>query len=136
MAEASGTTDKIRVMKPSAYEKVPTPEPTGSGTGTAGSPFYHPEASGPIPDRPSPIRGIEGPISDKTSSDALVDAIQTVFAVAAAEIAFHEREAAKLRKALEPFAEASRHSDAPGGYSADMMREYLLRFAREHKPEG
>jgi len=78
---------------------------------------------------PLAIRSIEesarpGPAG---TSDALVGAVNKIFQAVTAQIAYHEREAAKLRESLKPFAGlAPRPNVAPDdGSSAQAIRAVL-----------
>jgi len=100
-------------------------------------------ASSPDPAIPIKIRSIEessrpGPAGN---SDALVGAVQKIFQAVTAQIAYHEREAAKLRESLKPFAGlAPRPNVAPeDGSSAQAIRAVLdladqLNLNGEQKP--
>ena len=86
-------------------------------------------ASSPDPAIPIAIRSIEeaprpGPAGN---SDALVGAVNKIFQAVTAQIAYHEREAAKLRESLKPFAGlAPRPNVAPDdGSSAQAIRAVL-----------
>jgi hypothetical protein len=78
----------------------------------------------PIPDGPikTAIRSIQE--VPHGSSDVLVEIIAKVYQVTTAKIAYHEREAQKLRDSLKPYAGLSpRPNDAPiGGITDDDIR--------------
>jgi hypothetical protein len=100
-------------------------------------------ASSSDPAIPIAIRSIEesarpGPAG---TSDALVGAVNKIFQAVTAQIAYHEREAAKLRESLKPFAGlAPRPNVAPDdGSSAQAIRAVLdladqLNLNGEQKP--
>src|SRR5580704_18944692 len=73
------------------------------------------------------IRSIEDAPQRVTSSNALIDAVQKVYAAVTAQIAYHERELARLRESLKPFATiAPRPNVAPDdGSSAQAIRAVL-----------
>lgn len=117
----SGATIKPRIP---AYKKEGTYEPPPAAV-LNGS-----VASSPDPAIPIKIRSIDesparpGPAGN---SDALVGAVQKIFQAVTAQIAYHEREAAKLRESLKPFAGlASRpHVAQDDGSSAQAIRAVL-----------
>jgi|HubBroStandDraft_6_1064221.scaffolds.fasta_scaffold373366_2 hypothetical protein len=84
-------------------------------------------ASSPDPAIPIKIRSIEDAPQRVTSSNALIDAVQKVYAAVTAQIAYHERELARLRESLKPFATiAPRPNVAPDdGSSAQAIRAVL-----------
>ncbi len=77
---------------------------------------------------PSPaaryIKGIEE--APRDTSSTLIDAVQKVYAAVTRQISYHDREAARLRESLKPFAAMARQSDAemPSGM-ADGIRALL-----------
>ena len=86
-------------------------------------------ASSPDPAIPISIRSIEeaprpGPAGN---SDALVGAVQKIFQAVTAQIAYHEREAAKLRESLKPFAGLAPRPNVASddGSSAQAIRAVL-----------
>jgi len=86
-------------------------------------------ASSPDPAIPIVIRSIEeaprpGPAGN---SDALVGAVQKIFQAVTAQIAYHEREAAKLRESLKPFAGLAPRPNVASddGSSAQAIRAVL-----------
>lgn len=119
MPEASGTTEKIRVVKPQAYETIPMPAPDGTVS----------EQSQP---RLAPARSIEE-VPQKETTSGIINAISTVFRVAMARRAVLVAELKALDDALAPFAAAAGQSAAPTSLSGDALRDALLRFAEEHK---
>ncbi len=82
--------------------------------------------SAPVEELPAIIRPNAAPRPD-TSSAALIAAVQKVYAVVTSQIAYHEREAARLRESLKPFAShAPRHVAAQDdGSSAQAIRAVL-----------
>ena len=81
-----------------------------------------------------PIIGYNGTVREPSArpapagnSDALVGAVQKIFQAVTAQIAYHERETAKLRESLKPFAGlAPRPIAAPDdGSSAQAIRAVL-----------
>jgi hypothetical protein len=91
-------------------------------------------ASSPDPAIPIKIRSIEDAPQRATSSNALIDAVQKVYAAVAAQIAHHkreidghQREIARLHDSLKPFATiAPRHNVAQDdGSSAQAIRAVL-----------
>ena|SRR5712691_176887 len=127
MTEASSE----RIKPPRAtYKETPYESPArlGNGTGEA-SPFYDKPSVGhpgsPEFRQANPlIKGIEE--TPRDTSSALIDAVQKVYAAVTRQIAYHDREAARLRESLKPFAAMARQSDAemPSGM-ADGIRALL-----------
>jgi hypothetical protein len=117
---------KITVNKPPQYLEVPVndvpapiiangSDPNGRNGGTIG------------------LR----PADDvKDQAGDLIGAIQTVFRVVTARIAYHEREAQRLREALAPFANHARQSAAPVTPSDGATVEALLRIADQLNQQG
>jgi hypothetical protein len=86
-------------------------------------------ASSPDPAIPIKIRSIdEAPrAAPAGTSDALVGAVGKIFQAVTAQIAYHEREAAKLRESLKPFAGLAPRPIAAqdDGTSAQVIRAVL-----------
>jgi hypothetical protein len=118
-------TDSGAAIKPRVptYKKEATYEPPSPAV------LNGAVASSPSPDLPIKIRSIEeaprhGPAG---TSDVLVGAVQKIFQAVTAQIAYHEREAQKLRDSLKPFSTlAPRPNVAPDdGSSAQAIRAVL-----------
>src|ERR1700730_249568 len=87
-------------------------------------------ASSPDPAIPIKIRSIEDAPQRVTSSNALIDAVQKVYAAVTAQIAYHERELARLRESLKPFATiAPRPNVAPDDQSSAQAIRAVLDLA-------
>jgi len=87
-------------------------------------------ASSPDPAIPIKIRSIEDAPQRVTSSNALIDAVQKVYAAVTAQIAYHERELARLRESLKPFATiAPRPNAAPDDQSSAQAIRAVLDLA-------
>src|ERR1700719_5150993 len=116
-------TDSGAAIKPRipAYKKEGTYEPPSPAL------LNGAVASSPDPAIPIKIRSIEDAPQRVTSSNALIDAVQKVYAAVTAQIAYHEREVARLRESLKPFATiAPRPNVAPDdGSSAQAIRAVL-----------
>jgi hypothetical protein len=86
-------------------------------------------ASSPDPTIPIKIRSIEESAQPQraTSSNALIDAVQKVYAAVTAQIAYHERELARLRESLKPFASIAPRPNVAqdDGSSAQAIRAVL-----------
>jgi hypothetical protein len=93
-------------------------------------------ASSPDPSIPIKIRSIDDlyrvdtdatPARRDTSSTALIDAVQKVYAAVTAQIAYHERELARLRESLKPFATIAPRPNVAqdDGSSAQAIRAVL-----------
>ena len=86
-------------------------------------------ASSPDPTIPIKIRSIEdAPAApQRVTSNALIDAVQKVYAAVTAQIAYHERELARLRESLKPFATIAPRPIAAqdDGSSAQAIRAVL-----------
>ena len=86
-------------------------------------------ASSPDPAIPIKIRSIEdAPAApQRVTSNALIDAVQKVYAAVTAQIAYHERELARLRESLKPFATIAPRPIAAqdDGSSAQAIRAVL-----------
>jgi hypothetical protein len=80
---------------------------------------------GPPVAKPLSIRAIEEP--PRAESDTLVSAVAKIYQVVTAKIAYHEREAQKLRDSLKPFAAISPRPAAAtdNEISADAIRAVL-----------
>jgi hypothetical protein len=131
MTEAIGAATTIKPRIP-AYKREgnyePPPAAVLNGAGKA-------EDLPPIINRPV------APSHPDTSSTALIQAVQKVYAVVTAQIQYHEREAARLRESLKPFAtHAPRQIATPDdGSSAQAIRAVLdladqLNLNGEQKP--
>ena len=109
-----------RIKPPRAeYKTIPTPSPNvgnGTDTFTVGSKEVEQGTSRVR------IKSIER----DDSSTSLIDAVNTVYRVVTARIAYHEREAAKLREALKPFGSlAPRSTDSEAAAIGDSLRGLL-----------
>jgi hypothetical protein len=84
-------------------------------------------ASSPDPTIPIKIRSIEDAPQRAASSNALIDAVNKVYAAVTAQIAFHERELARLRESLKPFATIAPRPNVAqdDGSSAQAIRAVL-----------
>src|ERR1700719_2382708 len=120
MTDSGATAIKPRIP---AYKKEGTYEPPSPAL------LNGAVASSPDPAIPIKIRSIdEAPRPAQAgNSDALVGAVNKIFQAVTAQIAYHEREAAKLRESLKPFAGlAPRPIAAPDdGSSAQAIRAVL-----------
>ena len=121
----SGATIKPRIP---AYKREGNYAPPSPALLNGGSVDPHDEGKSSVAKRVA-ILGIEeaprpGPAGN---SDALVGAVNKIFQAVTAQIAYHEREAAKLRDSLKPFAGlAPRPNVAPDdGSSAQAIRAVL-----------
>jgi len=87
---------------------------------------------------PLKIRSIEeSPKSAPGSSDTLVAAVGKIFQAVTAQIAYHEREAQKLRESLKPFAGlAPRHNVPPDGSVSEAAIRAVLDMAEKLVPTG
>jgi|SRR5215470_11131049 len=91
-ADSSGKTS-TRIPR-AEYLTIPTPNPNGADPTGAATP-------------PLTVRSVEEvptPAPAKSTTDALVDAAGKVFAALTAQVAYHEKEAQRLRRALDQFA--------------------------------
>jgi hypothetical protein len=123
MTDSGATAIKPRV--PVAYTKQGNYEPPSpellNGAKVASSPAAF--AIHSIEDAPA------GP-QKVTSSNALIDAVQKVYAAVTAQIAYHERELARLRESLKPFATiAPRPNVAPDDQSSAQAIRAVLDLA-------
>jgi hypothetical protein len=124
VTEASSTIRPPKV----AYKETPYESPAKIGNGAALRADLH-ETAMSVARAPSPaahlIKGIEE--APSTGNDALIQAVQKIYAAVTGQIAYHEREAKRLRESLAPFASISRQSDAPIQQSSaeDRIRELL-----------
>jgi hypothetical protein len=125
VTEASST---IRPPK-AAYKETPYESPAKLGNGTgAESPFYDtkPAVTGGG-GAAAFIKGIEE--EPKVGNAALIDAVGKIYAAVTRQIAYHEREAKRLRESLAPFASMSRHNDAPPQSSLEDGIRAVLDYA-------
>ena len=119
-------TDSGAAIKPRipAYKKEGTYEPPSPAV------LNGAVASSPDPAIPIKIRSIEDAPQRVTSSNALIDAVQKVYAAVTAQIAYHERELARLRESLKPFATiAPRPNVAPDDQSSAQAIRAVLDLA-------
>ena len=117
----SGAAIKPRIP---AYKKEGTYEPPSPAV------LNGAVASSPDPAIPIKIRSIEDAPQRVTSSNALIDAVQKVYAAVTAQIAYHERELARLRESLKPFATiAPRPNVAPDDQSSAQAIRAVLDLA-------
>lgn len=102
MAEVSSV-ERIKPAKPQ-YLTIPTPSPTpkevvggdGGGKTRAGTSGGNGR---------TPVAAITGPPAVPADSAELIKAIAAIYDAVTQKIAFHEREAARLRESLRPFAQ-------------------------------
>src|ERR1700719_1466080 len=119
-------TDSGAAIKPRipAYKKEGTYEPPPAAL------LNGAVASSPDPAIPIKIRSIEDAPPRATSSNALIDAVQKVYAAVTSQIAYHERELARLRESLKPFAtHAPRLNAAPEPAVTDDTIRAVLAYA-------
>ena len=115
-----------RIKPPrAAYKETPYESPARIGNGA--TPSLH-ETAMTLARAPSPaahlIKGIEEAPLDGNA--ALIDAVGKIYAAVTRQIAYHEREAKRLRESLAPFASMSRQNDAPKPtLDADAIRAVL-----------
>src|SRR5229473_8252500 len=109
MTEASS--ERIKPPR-AAYKETPYESPARLGNGTFVGSDAVVNASPIVPHRTTlTIKSIEeAPLSGNA---ALIDAVGKIYAAVTRQIAYHEREAKRLRESLAPFASMSRHNDAP-----------------------
>jgi len=122
MTEASS--ERIKPPR-AAYKETPYESPARIGNGATSS--LH-ETAMTLARAPSPaahlIKGIEE--TPLEGNAALIDAVGKIYAAVTRQIAYHEREAKRLRESLAPFASMSRQNDAPKpSLDADAIRAVL-----------
>jgi hypothetical protein len=120
MTDSGATAIKPRIP---AYKKEGTYDPPSPAV------LNGAVASSPDPTIPIKIRSIEdAPAApQRVTSNALIDAVQKVYAAVTAQIAYHERELARLRESLKPFATIAPRPIAAqdDGSSAQAIRAVL-----------
>lgn len=117
--------DKIQVRKPASYAEVPLPAPNGNASQQT------PQVNA------TKIAGLTGyeHLKIKSIEDAkdpegdLVSAAGAVFRALTTRIAYHEKQAQRLREALAPFGSMARQSAAPAEAPAEDTVRALLRYA-------
>ena len=123
MTEASS--ERIKPPR-AAYKETPYESPARLGNGDLRHDLH--ETAMTIARAPSPaahlIKSIEeAPLEGNA---ALIDAVGKIYAAVTRQIAYHEREAKRLRESLAPFASMSRQNDAPKPtLDADAIRAVL-----------
>ena len=119
-------TDSGAAIKP----RVPTYKKEGTYEPPSPAVLNGAVASSPDPTIPIKIRSIEDAPPRATSSNALIDAVQKVYAAVTSQIAYHERELARLRESLKPFAtHAQRPNAAPETAVTDDTIRAVLAYA-------
>jgi len=123
MTEASS--ERIKPPR-AAYKETPYESPARIGNGELHHDLH--ETAMSLARAPSPaahlIKSIEE--APRDTSSALIDAVQKVYAAVTRQIAYHDREATRLRESLKPFAAMARQSDTEvPSHMADGIRALL-----------
>ncbi len=95
--------------------------------------------SAPAGERPVLIKSIEEarPASQQPrGSDALISAVGKIYQAVTAQIAYHEREAAKLRDSLKPFAGMAPRPVPPEGEPNEETIRQVLAWAEKNSLSG
>ena len=133
VTEASSTIRPPKV----AYKETPYESPAKLGNGTEQRAALH-ETAMTATRAPSPARHLiqgleETPLEGNA---ALIDAVGKIYAAVTRQIAYHEREAKRLRESLAPFASMSRHNDAPPQSSLEDGIRAVLDYADKLPKNG